>query len=69
MIEGPKASDTHLSLEKINILKTNFIRFMPKRLGCRKFMKKEETLFVKGIKKYHERINLANFLDSIESIR
>ena len=42
---------------------------MPKKLGCQRFLKKEEKLFIKGIKKYQEKINLTNFLTSLEQMK
>ena len=42
---------------------------MPKKLGCQRFLKKEEKLFIKGIKKYQKKINLTNFLTSLEQMK
>ena len=50
-IKSPKS---RLNLKSINIFKTNLIRLMPKRLNCSRFLKKDEKLFVHGLKRYHK---------------
>ena len=43
-------------------------RFMPKKLKCRKLLKDEEQLFLHGLKLYHKKIYLANFLKRVDVI-
>ena len=41
---------------------------MPKKLKCRKLLRSEEQLFLHGLKLYHKKINLANFLRKVDEI-
>ena len=54
-----------LELSKVNILKSNLGFFIPK---CKRLLKSEEQLFVQGLKLYHKRINLTNFLKKVDEI-
>ena len=69
--EDTKSSNqkNNLKMRRINVLKTNIIRLMPKKLGCSRFLKKEEKLFVHGIERYQKRINLTTFIKNIEKIK
>ena len=57
-----------MNLSKINVFKSNMGRFMPKKLKCRKLLKDEEQLFLHGLKLYHKKIYLANFLKRVDVI-
>ena len=46
----------------------NLIRNIPKKLGCSRFLKEDEKLFIHGLKKYQERIQFANFLNNLKKI-
>ena len=66
IIDDPKDM---LRLSRINFLKTNVIRMIPKRLGCSRFLKQEEKLFVHGLKRYQKSIDLSKFISNINKIR
>ena len=57
-----------MKLSEVNVLKSNIGRFLPKKLQCRKLLKNEEQLFLHGLKLYHKKINLANFIRRVDEI-
>ena len=57
-----------MNLSKVSVFKSNLARFLPKKINCSRCLKSEEKLFIQGIKLYHEKINLANFLRRVDEI-
>ena len=64
-----KDGKDQLNLNKVNIFKTNLIRFAPAKLTSRTWLKEEEQLFLNGFDKYYERINLVNFFREIDRMK
>ena len=58
-----------LDLAKVNVFKSNLIRFMPPKIQCRRILRDEEKLFIKGLEHYYKRINLGNFFGTVEKLR
>ena len=42
---------------------------MPPKIACRRCLRDEEKLFIKGLDHYYKRINLGNFFGTIEKLR
>ena len=64
-----KNDGQRLDLDKVNVFKSNLIRFMPPKIQCRRILKDEEKLFIKGLEHYYKRINLGNFFGTVEKLR
>ena len=64
-----KEENQTLDLNKISVLKTNAVRFMPEKIRCRSWLKKEERLFLDALPKYHESINLVKFIQKFEKLQ
>jgi hypothetical protein len=42
---------------------------MPPKIQCRRCLRDEEKLFIKGLEHYYKRINLGNFFGTVEKLR
>ena len=60
---------TKLDLGKVSVIKSNAVRFMPPKIQCRRCLRDEEKLFIKGLEHYYKRINLGNFFGTVEKLR
>ena len=65
--KGP-SKNNRLNVKLLSVIKMNLIRNIPKKLGCSRFLKEDEKLFIHGLKQYRERIKIANFLSNFKKI-
>ena len=68
MIEDPDLGeksddeDEKLDFSKISVLKSNLVKFSPCKAQCRRILNVEENLFLNGLDKLEESIDITSFL-------